>query len=108
MKYPDSLKVANITPVHKKNDPTGKVRYRPVTILPLLLKIFERVIYNQLGDYMDSVLDNILCGLRRAHSTRHVSFELLQSWRKELDRLTKLVSLSQEYARNYPRNWCIT
>ena len=52
-KFPGSLKNANITPVHKKDGPTDKVNYRPVSALPLLFKIFERVVYNQLGEYMD-------------------------------------------------------
>ena len=34
-KFPDSLKNANITPHHKKDDPTDKVNYRPVSALPL-------------------------------------------------------------------------
>ena len=58
-KFPDSLKNANITPVHKKDDPTDKVNYRPVSILPLLSKIFERVIYNQPGKYMDLFLNKL-------------------------------------------------
>ena len=41
-KFPDSLKNANITPVYKKDDPTDKVNYRPVSVLPLLSKIFEK------------------------------------------------------------------
>ena len=35
-KFPDSLKLSNIVPVHKKKDPADKCNYRPVTILPLL------------------------------------------------------------------------
>ena len=44
-KFPDSLKNATITPVYEKDDPTDKVNYRPVSFLPLLSKIFEKVIY---------------------------------------------------------------
>ena len=44
-KFPDSLKNATITPVYEKDDPTDKVNYRPVSVLPLLSKIFEKVIY---------------------------------------------------------------
>ena len=51
----------NITPNHKKDDSTDKVNYRPVTVLPLLSKIFERVIYNQLGEYIDLFLNKLLC-----------------------------------------------
>ena len=33
--FPDSLEVANITPVHKKEEATDKENYRPVSVLPL-------------------------------------------------------------------------
>ena len=43
--FPVSLKCANIRPVYKKVDPFDN--YRPVSILPLLSKVYERVIYDQ-------------------------------------------------------------
>ena len=48
-------------------------------------KIFERVIYNQLGEYTDLFLNKLLCGFRKAHSTHNVLFKLLHIWQKELD-----------------------
>ena len=39
-KFPDSLKLSNVVPVHKKKDPTDKCNYRPVSILPLVSKVF--------------------------------------------------------------------
>ena len=44
--FPDSLKRAQATPVYKKADNLSKENYRPVSILPCLSKIFERVIAN--------------------------------------------------------------
>ena len=49
--FPDSLKIANITLVHKKDEKTDKENYRPVSVLPLLSKVFERLLYDQLRDY---------------------------------------------------------
>ena len=46
--FPSSMKLANITPVFKKDDRTDKSNYRPIRILPNLSKIFEKCIYNQL------------------------------------------------------------
>ena len=40
--FPDSLERANVTPVHKKNDPLNKENYRPVSILPLLSKSLQK------------------------------------------------------------------
>ena len=41
-------KLSNIAPVHKKKDAIDKTNYRPVSILPLLSKVFEKVMYIQL------------------------------------------------------------
>ena len=100
-KFPITLKNANVTPVHKKDDPTYKTNFRPVSVLPLLSKLFERVIYNQLGKYMDTFLNKLLCGFRKAHSTQIALFKLLQRWQKELDNSglvgTILMDLSKAY-----------
>ena len=44
--FPDSFKMANVTPVFKKENPLDKSNYRPISILPLISKVYERVIYN--------------------------------------------------------------
>ena len=43
------------------DDPTDKTNFRQVSVLPLLSKVSERVIYNQLGKYMDTFLNKLLC-----------------------------------------------
>ena len=43
-KFPNCLKLANITPVFKKGPRTSKNNYRPVSILPVFSKIFERLL----------------------------------------------------------------
>ena len=77
--FPDSLKLANITPVHKKGETTDKENYRPVSVLPLFSKIFEKVIYDQLSQYLEKCLNSLLCGFRKAHSSQHALFKLLQA-----------------------------
>ena len=100
-KFPDSLKLSNIVPVHKKKDPTDKCNYRPVSILPLLSKLFDKIMYDQLYIYMNNFLNELLCGFLKAHSTQPALFELLQAWQKELDNRgfigTILMDLSKAY-----------
>ena len=83
---PDSLKLANITPVHKKDETTDKGNYRPVSVVPLFSKIFEKVIYDQLSQYLEKYLNSLLCGFRKAHSSQQALFKLLQAWQEELDK----------------------
>ena len=46
--FPDPLKLLNIVPVQKKEDPSDKTNYRFNTVLSLLSKVFEKVMYEQL------------------------------------------------------------
>ena len=99
--FPDSLKLANIRAVHKKDKPKDKENYRLVSVLPLLSKCFERLIHDQLNEYLDQYLNSLLCGFRKAHSTQHALFRLLQEWQNELDKSgfvgTILMDLSKAY-----------
>ena len=61
-------------------DRCDKKNYRPVSMLPLLLKVYERVIYEQASNYFESVFKEIFCEFRKAHSTQHTLFRLLTSW----------------------------
>jgi len=44
---PDELKAARVVPIFKKSDKTKVENYRPVSILAVFSKIFERVVYDQ-------------------------------------------------------------
>ena len=52
--------------------------YRPVSVFRLLSKIFERLIHDQLNEFLEPYLDSLLCGFRKAHFTQHPLFRLLQ------------------------------
>ena len=99
--FPDSLKLVNTAPFHKKDEPTNKENYRPVGVFPLLSNIFERLIYDQFNKYLEQYLNSLLCGFRKTHSTQHALFRLLQEWQNELDKSgfvgTILMDLSEDY-----------
>ena len=94
------MKEANATPIFKKDYPLDKQNYHAVCILLLLSKVFEKLIYKQLSNYIESFLSSILCGFRKTHNTQHALFKLLHSWQKELDQGfvgTVLMDLSKAY-----------
>ena len=55
---PDEIKVSKTKPLFKKGDVTLLNNYRPISLLPSLSKIFERVLFNQLYEYFER--NNIL------------------------------------------------
>ena len=52
--FPEIWKKANVVSVHKKGDKTLVKNYRPISLLPIFGKIFERVIYNSIFNYFIS------------------------------------------------------
>ena len=50
--YPDIWKKSNIIPAHKKNDKQLVNNYRPISLLPILVKIFEQISFNRIYDFL--------------------------------------------------------
>ena len=57
--FPSELKNADIIPIDKKNSKFDIENYRPVSILPVLSKIYERCIFDQIYRKFNQVLSNI-------------------------------------------------
>ena len=52
--FPDELKQSEVIPVYKKLDPLQKENDRPMSLLPHISKVFQRVIYSQVNSFMES------------------------------------------------------
>ena len=52
----DKLRTVDITPAFKKGDKHDKLNHRPVSILPILSKVYEKFIYKQIENYMQNTL----------------------------------------------------
>ena len=50
--YPDIWKKSNIVPVHKKNDKQLVTNFRPISLLPIFGKIFEKIIFNRIYNFL--------------------------------------------------------
>ena len=51
--FSQNLKLADITLVYKKNDPSDETNYRPVRVLPVVSNIFERLMQKQINDFIN-------------------------------------------------------
>ena len=56
--FPDALKIAKVKPLYKKGDSCCFNNYRPISLLPTISKIFERVMFSQLYSYFN--INNLL------------------------------------------------
>ena len=50
--FPEKLKLAKVIPLYKKEDSTITDNYRPISLLPTLSKVLEKIVYNQLFAYL--------------------------------------------------------
>ena len=84
-KFEDSLKKAELLPLHKHEDATDKKNYRNISLLPIVSKIFEKILQKQSGSFTDTFLSPFLCGYRKGYP-QHALTLMLEKWRASLDR----------------------
>ena len=82
---PAEMKLAEIIPVFKKIDPLDKKNYRPISLLSHLSKIIEKIIFNQISNFMEERFSNLLTGFRKNHNTQDSLIKMIESWKKALD-----------------------
>ena len=85
-KYPTSLKVADVTPLHKKTEKLLLKNYRPVGLIPIVSKLFERNMFNQILSYVNTLLSPYLFPYRKGHSTEQCLIIMIEMWKKALDK----------------------
>ena len=52
--FPDSWKIAWVTPIHKNGDDRAdKSNYRPISVLPIISRLFEKLVTNQVYQHME-------------------------------------------------------
>ena len=94
-KFPEILKIGKITPIFKKGDPQLLDNYRPVSVIPIFGKIFEKVIYSRLYNFLTSM--NIIYdkqfGFRKSHSTGHAINYSVNHLLKEIEAKNHVIGM---------------
>ena len=84
-KFPENLKQADITPAYKKGKKDVKGNYRPVSILPNLSKVFEKLMFKQMSQFFQNIFSKYQCGFRKGFSTQHCLLAMLEKWKRSID-----------------------
>ena len=79
--FPTFLKHANIIPAFKKGSKNIKDNYRPISILKNISKVYERIMFKQIGEYMDPFFSKFLCGFRKGFSTQQCLIAFIEKWK---------------------------
>ena len=108
--FPTASKIARVCPIPKIDNPIDVTKYRPISVLCILSKVFERIILTQLCNYIEvkasynltqsgfrkghstsALLLKLRDGIIRAMSTNEVTLGILLDFSKSLTLLTILV-----------------
>ena len=85
--FPNKAKRAIVTPLDKGGkDKTSISNYRPVSVLSVFSKIYERVMKNQMVSFLEYKLSSYLSAYRKSYSTQHVLIRLIEEWKGYLDK----------------------
>ena len=84
--FPDKLKTADITPAFRKSGKHGKSNYRPVSILPILSKVYEKCFYKQIENYMENILSNFQCGFVKGFNAQQCLIGMIEKAKRIMDK----------------------
>ena len=101
--FPDTLKIARVIPIPKPGDKTNMNNYRPISILPTLSKIFEKVVHNQLYSYLEqnNILASCQYGFRNKRSTTQALMNQIQYLYSKIDSDEYVVSIFLDFRKAF-------
>ena len=105
--FPDQWKEANVTPVHKKNDKQIISNYRPISLLPILAKNFERIIFKNLYNYLNDnkLLTKNQSGFRPGDSSTNQLLSLVHEIHESFDRGFEVRSIYLDMSKAFDKVW---
>ena len=85
--FPDDWKCARVTPLFKQGERTDVNNYRPISVISIIAKVFERIVYDQLCSFLASeeIITNQQSGFRSLHCTVTALLEATDSWTFDID-----------------------
>ena len=85
--YPDTFKIAKVISLFKKGNPELPSNYRPISLLSIFSKIFEKLMYKRLYSFLEvhNILYSLHFGFQENHSIDHALVRLTESVKNTLD-----------------------
>ena len=104
--FPEFMKTARVLPVFKGGDSNNVSNFRPISILPIFSKIFERLVYNQLYSYIEkfNLLDQNQFGFRTKRSTSQAILDYMQDIYEGIDKGDFVISIFLDFSKAF---YCI-
>ena len=85
--YPTKLKVAEVIPIYKSDDPSDPSNYRPISLLSVFNRIFEKMMYYRLKSFLEkkNIFNDSQYGFREKRSTEHAILDIINQIENNMD-----------------------
>ena len=93
--------MGQVTPLFKKNDELSKTNYRPVTVLPVINNIFEKLLSVQLADFFAGILSDFISSYRRNYSCETALIQLTEDWKRRRDNKETVAVVSMDLSKAF-------
>ena len=101
--FPDVLKIAKVIPIFKKGDKSNLNNYRPISLLPVLSKVLEKVINKQITSKLDELklIDDNQYGFRTGHSTEDAVLKFIDYIEKAKKKYKHVASIHIDVSKAF-------
>jgi len=101
--FPDALKIARVIPIFKKGDKTNLNNYRPISLLPVLSKVLEKVLNKQLTNKLDELhlIDDNQYGFRTGHGTEDAVVKFIDVIEKAKTEYRYVISIHVDVSKAF-------
>ena len=70
-----------------------------MSLLPHISKVFERVIYKEINNFMEKNISKCVTGFRKSYGTQHSLIVILEKWKKELDKEKNMSAIFMDLSK---------
>lgn len=101
--FPNLMKIAKVIPLFKKGDAELVDNYRPISLLPALSKVLERVLYEQIFDYFTAhkLFAESQYGFRKNRSTDQAAIELVDKISAVVDNRKQAIAIFMDLSKAF-------
>ena len=105
--FPKNWKMGNVIPVHKKNEKNLMKNYRPISLLPICGKLFEKLIFDNLYNYVfsNNFISDKQSGYRRGDSTVKQLISITHEIHKAFDNKNEIRAVFLDISKAFDTVW---
>ena len=106
-KVPDIWKIANATPIHKKNDPNDVSNYRPISLLSTIGKVIEKLVHKHVFNFFrdNKILTALQSGFVEGDSTVNQLVDIYNTFCKAFDDGKEVRAIFFDISKAFDRVW---